>query len=74
MLALLVTLYAMSVVFLLRVGLTDDIRRFREVLAVIGTTLAWPVYHLSWRDRHPGRHRTPRHDVTGHHWAGFSHA
>lgn len=71
MLALLITLYTMSVVFLLRVGMTDDLRRFREVLAVIGTSLAWPAYHIGWRDRHPGRHRAPRHDTVGHSWAGW---
>jgi hypothetical protein len=71
MLVQLLALYLFSVVFFLKVGLTDDIRRFREVLAVIGTSITWPAYHIPWHDHRPGRHRAPRHNTTGHSWVGW---
>lgn len=59
MLAQILALYALSVVVFIRFALVDD-RSYssREGFALVGAAIAWPVFHIPWRDwSHPGHHR-----------------
>lgn len=60
MLVQLLALYVLSVVVFIRFALVDNHSyATREGFRLIGAAIAWPVFHIPWRDwSHPGHHRT----------------
>lgn len=72
MLIQLLALYLVSVLGLVWVGFNDKPYDWNERFRMIGSAIAWPVFHLPWAEWHrPGRHRSARHETIGHGWVGW---